>query len=117
MLTAQDLTNGERLLLCRRRASMTKTEAARRRSVTLYRYNLWERDEDDAPPCPVGRVAFFEQSLIVRLRAGVSVADFAAVLEVSPWWLRQMETGEASDVRLREWWGSSQGEKIAAASR
>jgi len=105
MLTAAQLTNGERLALERRRAGETKAGAAKRHGVSLYCYTAWEDDEDEAAPrVAVGRVAFYEGSRILRRRAGRSVADMAAAVGVSPYWLSRMEAGEAPDDRLREFW-------------
>lgn len=105
MLTAKDLTKGERLLLERRRAEETKPEAAARHGVSFYRYDRWERDIDnEAPRVAVGVLEFREVSLIRGQRAGASVRDFAELVGVSPWWLTQIETGQVSDERIRSFW-------------
>ena len=107
MITAKELTNGERLLMQRRREGLTLEGAAAACGVTLYRYNRWERDEEEGPRVAVGRLAFRVVSFILRRRAGASAADFARLLGVTAWWLRQMESGEASDDRLRSYWESA----------
>lgn len=112
VLTASKLTAGERLLLERRRAQETKAQAAARHGVTLYRYELWEAGKDDqAPRVPVGALEFREASLVMRLRAGAGVAQFAEVLGVSSEWVRRMERGEVSDEALRTFWRHRQGWK------
>tara|TARA_R110000851_G_scaffold268071_2_gene420704 strand:+ start:35574 stop:35906 length:333 start_codon:yes stop_codon:yes gene_type:complete len=107
MLSAKDLTSGERLLITRRRDGMTKAECAEGCGVTLYRYNRWEADREEGITARTGRLAFHEQSFLLRRRAKASVADFAALVGVSPWWLRQMEIGEAPDDRLRAYWDAA----------
>jgi len=104
MLRVSDLRNGERLLILRRRKGTTKAQAARKFKVTLYKYNRWESDVEQGPKRHVSKLAYFEQSLLMRLRAGASVAKFARILKVSAWWLRQMEIGKVSDGRLRSYW-------------
>jgi len=107
MLSAKELTPGERLLIVRRREGTTKADCASGCGVTLYRYNRWESDDEVGPTAKTGRLAFHEQSMLLRRRAGVSVADFAKLVGVSPWWLRQMEIGEAPDDRLRAYWADA----------
>ncbi len=105
MLTAGDLTKGERLLLERRRAGEPLEAAAARHGVTLYRYRLWERDEDDgAPRVPVGRVEYHEAARLMRGRVGASVRELAELVGCSPYWLTRMEAGEAPVDRLRDFW-------------
>tara|TARA_R110000851_G_scaffold120002_1_gene248069 strand:- start:9403 stop:9732 length:330 start_codon:yes stop_codon:yes gene_type:complete len=104
MLRATELTAGERLLISRRRSEQTIADAAAYHATTEYRYRRWERDEEKGPDMRTGRLKFHEQSVIMRRRANASVAEFARLLDVSPWWLRQMETGEAPDDRLRDYW-------------
>tara|TARA_R110002167_G_scaffold79897_12_gene220004 strand:+ start:86 stop:418 length:333 start_codon:yes stop_codon:yes gene_type:complete len=107
MLKAKDLTNGERLLILRRREGATKADTAAGCGASLYQYGRWENDKEDGPRAKTGRLAYREQSFLMRRRAGVSVAAFAQLLGVSPWWLRQMEAGEAPDGRLRAHWDES----------
>lgn len=105
MLTAGKLTRAERLLLQRRRRGLTKAEAAERHGVSLYRYERWEAGETlGAPLVGVGRLAFREASLIMRLRAGVGLGAFAGLLGCSGHWVTRMEAGEAPDDRLRAFW-------------
>ncbi len=106
MLKTNDLTNGERLFLARRRAGQNTHARADELGVSFYRYNRWEKDEDTegAPKPRLGPLRAHERSHVLRRRAGVSVQDFARVLDVSAWWLTQMEAGVVSPERLTAFW-------------
>lgn len=115
----------EALLLSRRRAGDGQSRAARRHRVSLYRYRRWEAgDELDGIPRPrLGRILAHERCLIARLRAGLTVAEFAQVAGVSRWWLIRMEAGQVPVDRLLAAWsrasvrarraGSKRGRRIA----
>lgn len=103
-LKASSLTNGERLLIDRRRALLSQKEAADAWSVSLYLYRRWEDDKSDPPRTSVGRLEKFEVCLLKRRRSGLRVSDLAEKIGVSRWWLTQMERGEAPDDILVSWW-------------
>ncbi len=96
----------EVLLLARRRAGDGQARAARRHGVSLYRYRRWETGgELDGIPRPrLGRILTHERCLIARLRAGLTVVQFAWVAGVSRWWLIRMEAGEVPATRLLAAW-------------
>lgn len=110
MLRAQELTPGERLFIARRRSKRTKAAAAAVLDVTLYRYSRWEDDLERAPRSALpslGRLGWHEGAAISRRRAGVSLEQAARAVGVSPWWLSQIEGGQAPVDRLREFLGGS----------
>ncbi len=126
MLTARDITTGERLLLDRRRRQETKANAAVRFSVSLYYYARLEMDKStgahEIPRPALGRVNLHESSFLLRRRAGISVTDFARVAGVSAWWLTKMEHGRESPNRLESFWAPILGRaktpaKLVAALR
>jgi len=104
MLHASELTTGEKLLVLRRRAGLTAAKAAKKRKLSLYRYNRLERDEEDGPRVAVGKLAFHERAFLCRRRAGLTVDQLAKRFGVSGWWLSQMEAGKVPDARLRAGW-------------
>jgi len=98
-------TNGERLLIRRRRTSESQVDAAERYGVSLHRYRLWEADKDPAAPKQrEARLEPFESCFLRRRRAGVSLRELAEELDLSRWWLCQMEQGKADSRRLIEYW-------------
>lgn len=117
MLTTPQLSTAERLLIDRRRRRETKAEAAERLSVSLYRYTQWESDGKGAPSPPLGELGGYESSVVLRVRSGLSSAEVAADVGVSPWWLRQMEMGDIGSSRLQAFWDDQGAVTSARASR
>jgi DNA-binding transcriptional regulator YiaG len=100
-----DLTDGEKLLIYRRRRDMSQRAAAFHYDVTLYRYRQWETGkEDGAPPVSLKRLEQHEIYFLRRIRAGIPLKVLAAKLDVSRWWLTKMETGRAPCTRLARYW-------------
>ena len=106
MLTTSKLTAGERLFIDRRRANETKDECAKAYEVSLYCYNQWEAGEwsADMPTPSLGHLSKLEGYVILRRRAGVTVAELAQVLGTSSWWVTRMEAGNAPADRLLTFW-------------
>lgn len=102
-----DLTQGERLVIDRRRRNMTQRQAAKRHGMTLYRYRRCEMDESEAmPPIPaIGRLKLYEELRVLRVREGATVHNVAEDMGISRWWVTQMEAGKAPCDRLAEYWG------------
>ena len=105
-MKTRDLTNGERVLLTRRRRTERKSqrEAAADYGVTLYCYRRWEDDEEKPPGVALGKLLPHEACFIRRRRAGITLAQLAATLGVSRWWLCKMEYGKANTDRLVAHW-------------
>ena len=105
-MKTSELTKGERLMIQRRRDNRSQSEMATFLGVSLYRYRLWEAGEGlaDAPLLALGRLRDFEACVIRRRRAGVDAKELAQELNVSRWWLTQMEYGQAPADRLVSYW-------------
>jgi len=113
----EKLKLNEALLLSRRRAGDGQARAARRHGVSLYRYRRWEAGvELDGIPRPrLGKIRAHERCLIARMRAGLTVAEFAKVAGVSRWWLIRMEAGQVPVDRLLAAW-SRRGSRARSSS-
>ena len=75
-----------------------------------------EKREAPAPRVAIGSLEFFEWAMVLRRRAGESVKDRAGRMGVTPWWLSQMELGEAPDGALRAWVLDGQSEADSASA-
>lgn len=105
--TTSKLTNGERLRTARRRARQTQEKYANIRGVSLRAYKLAESDAKDAPSVrapAIGELLPHEACMILRKRKGLTLADLAGKLGVTPWWLCLMEQGKAPVATLLKFW-------------
>ena len=104
-MQTSDLTNGERLLVLRRRRSdKSQKGAAAALGISLYKYRRWEADDDEPPKPKLGALESHEAYFIMRRRAGKSLQELATEVNVSSWWLCQMEYGRAPLARLVAYW-------------
>lgn len=109
-ISSSKLTNGERLLVARRRRDETQNEAAKRMRLTPYTYRRLESDKPvaiDRARCVIpklGRLREHEVLFLMRVRAGVKIGPLAERIGCARWWLARMERGEAQIERLRAWW-------------
>ena len=101
------MTNGEKLLILRRRVGETQSQAAKRLKATLYTYRRWENDTEKSPNKNVGRLSDFEQCYVMRRRKEWSLEQMVKKVGVCRWWLCQMEKGEAPVERLVEFWNKA----------
>lgn len=107
-MLVSELTHGERLIISRRRAGLTQTEAAEEYGVSLYKYRLWEKGESEPPKVAVpGRLKPYEKCVLARLRNKQTIRELAAELELCRWWVQQMERGQQPCDRLMSHWGLS----------
>lgn len=105
--TTSKLTNGERLRTARRRARQTQEKYANIRGVSLRAYKLAESDAKGAPSVrapAIGELLPHEACMILRKRKGLTLADLAGKLGVTPWWLCLMEQGKAPVATLLKFW-------------
>ena len=101
------LTDGERLLLERKRRHQTQSEAAARYSVSPKLYGLWERDQREVPFTfrkKVFKMVQYERCLIRRRREDLTQAAVAKEMGCSRWWLNRMEQGQAPAGELAWYW-------------
>ncbi len=106
LIRTTELTDGEQLLIYRRRGGETQADLARRYGVSLYQYRQWETDKErNTYVRPLlGTLRPHEQCLIKRTRSGKSVNDLARDIGICSWWLTQMERGDAPVERLLAHW-------------
>jgi DNA-binding XRE family transcriptional regulator len=99
------LTNGERLILDRRRRKENQTQAAKRLGVDRKTLYLLETDQQESPRVPIGKLKDHEIAFLYRRRAGLSRHELAKVFGVNIWWITRMERGELNCQRLLNFWG------------
>tara|TARA_R110002167_G_scaffold143958_2_gene333640 strand:- start:2983 stop:3303 length:321 start_codon:yes stop_codon:yes gene_type:complete len=105
MLTTSEVTNGERLLIERRRADQNQTAAATSYDVSEWQYRQCESDESDRIPAPpIGKLRDYESAMLMRRRQGMKRTELAAELGISGWWLTRMERGQIPADRLVNYW-------------
>lgn len=109
LLTASDLSRGEKLYLWRKRYALSQIEASVDLGVSLIAYRVMEEDgEGSNPPFKtLGALEPTEEFVTLRRRQGWTRADLGVVMEVSAEWIRKMESGLAPMVRLEEYWGQT----------
>lgn len=101
----EDLTNGEKLFLKRRRAGKRRWEYARQYGVSRYTYHAWEKDVGDVPIVPtLNGIDQPEHFTILRKRAGLNQTDLAERMGISRSWLYKMEHGKAPLDQAIEFW-------------
>lgn len=100
------LTLGERLLLARKRAGLTQSQAAAQHNVSPKRYGLWERDQVKAPFAAFIKkpIRGHELCMIRRRRSNLTQGALARDLGCSRWWLNRMEQGKAPVHQLLDYW-------------
>lgn len=98
------LTDGECLLIARRRRGESQAEAARRHGVSYQIYSAWELGLETPPPAEVGELKTHERSYILRRREGRRQRDVARDMGVCPYTLRKMERGLVDAGPLMDYW-------------
>lgn len=101
------LTDGEVLLLDRRRRGETQSQAAERYGVSYALYGDWEYDRagcEHVPHIKLGRIQPHERALIYRRRTGETQVSVAQALGVCAYTLRKMERGLAPCEDLLAYW-------------
>lgn len=109
-LNIQGLTDGEKLLIARRRSGESQETIARRHGITRNVYGRIERDDEDfrasiAIP-ELGELADDEKCLLLRRRSGLTQEECAEDLGVTRFWFNQMEMGKVSCSELVKFWES-----------
>ncbi len=99
------LTQGERLLISRRRRGESQQAAADRHGATRFLYGQWERDALKGPSVrEVDTLRSHERCLLYRRRCEMTQKAVAADLNFCRWWINQMERGVVNcDVLLWHW--------------
>jgi len=109
-LNIQGLTDGERLLIARRRSGESQETIARRHGITRNVYGRIERDDEEfragiALP-ELGELTDDEKCLLLRRRSGLTQEECAEYLGVTRFWFNQMETGKVPCSDLVKFWES-----------
>ena len=108
LLSASDLTRGEKLYLHRKRLGMNQVRRCVDLEVGYAQYRAMEVDSSTTTPPyqSIGPMEERESYMILRRRQGMTKGDLAEAVGCSTEWLRQMESGQASIRRLQEYWES-----------
>ena len=106
-MRVSDLTPGEKLFLSRKRDGLSMADAAASHGVGLPTYRKWEKDEaePEAKAPALGKLTMTDQFIVLRRRSGMTMKAIADDVGCCPWWLRQMELGDAPNQKLQEYWG------------
>jgi DNA-binding XRE family transcriptional regulator len=98
-------TNGELLLVRRKRLGVSQSEAARRCCVPRMVYNHWENDAGDGAP-KAGTLVLdpHEVLTIKRRRSGLTQQQLADTVGVTRQTVVEVEAGRASQDRLITYW-------------
>ena len=104
-LGSSGVTNGETLVLWRRREGLNQLTAAAQLDVHVDLLRAWESDRRNPPRRQIGKLAARERCFIARRRAGLKQREVADKLNCSRLWVIQMEEGTASPDRLCAFWG------------
>jgi len=93
MLEINNLTQGERLLLDRRRRGVSQSNAVE--GVDRKTYRKWETDEshEDVPEITIHEIYPHEQLLLIRRRTGLNQTEMAERLGISLSWQKTLESG------------------------
>ncbi len=107
MLEISNLTNGEKLLIWRRRCGLTQPEAALRYRLTVKRYRNWEKGRHFWDPEIDVEMPLYEREkcLLLRRRRNWRQAEVAKKMNMSREWVNMMERNEASVEPLVKFWG------------
>lgn len=99
------LTQGERLLISRRRRGENQQAAADRHGATRFLYGQWERGALKGPSVrEVDTLRSHERCLLYRRRCEMTQKAVAADLNLCRWWINQMERGVVDCTQLVCYW-------------
>lgn len=105
--TDKQLSNGEKLLIWRRRMGWNQAEASCYFNCSIFRYKLAEYDQaKDFKYNDKLKITLkpFEKCLIYRKRSGKTQIEIARKLDMGRFWLRLQETGEVPCDKLLSYW-------------
>jgi transcriptional regulator with XRE-family HTH domain len=108
------LTEGESLLICRRRERLSQKQAAIVLMLDRYRYGKFERGQicfDLKELAQPENIKDHERCLVFRKRAGLTQSEVASSLGQSRYWINQKEMGRVDCTDLLEFWEQRQCQK------
>lgn len=102
----EELTQGEKLVLWRRRKNWDQVKAAKYYKVSYFRYKLCEYDRAsiDVSHIDLGSLQDHEKCLIYRKRSGKIQTQIAKEFGIGREWLRMQEQGTVPCSKLLTWW-------------
>lgn len=101
----EKLTDGENLLLDRKRSGETQAKRAKKLGVTRTIYGLWERSKSCTIDLPkIQKAEPNELCLLYRRRAGFTQERVAEELKCCRWSINQMEQGKTNCDTLLWYW-------------
>jgi len=100
-----NLTNGERLLLDRRRRGENQEQAAKRLKTTRSWVWMAESGRTECKKINLGKVKLYELVYIARRRAKLTQQELGEKLGFSREWIKQMELGKIPADPLVNCWG------------
>ena len=104
---SETLTNGEILMLWRRRRGWNQIDSANYHGVSIFKLKLAEYDKSKDfkyRNFKLGQLSPHEKCLIYRKRNGITQTQLCQILECSREWLRLQESGIVSCSKLLAFW-------------
>ena len=100
------ITNGEHLLIWRKREGLTQQELSKKLGISLKDLRICERDKTRVMPFSPKIDNFLnrELCLILRIRSGKTIRQCAKEAGVSRYWFNEMELGKAPEQTLVNYW-------------
>ena len=101
------LTQGEKLLLWRRRKNWNQNKAARFFKISVFSYKLAEYSKlknFNYAALEIDLLLPHERCLIYRKRSGKKQKQIAQELNIGNYWMRLQETGKTPCNKLLEYW-------------
>lgn len=107
------LTNGENLLIHRRRLGLSQKAAGQDFDISRHTYGKRERTDKDTEemvqvPYKFDDLTPAEKCVIYRKRASLTQRDVACLLGLSRYWVNQKELGQVDCTDLLKFWKQRQ---------
>lgn len=102
----EPLTQGETLLIQRRRRNVNQEVMASQWNVTRDIYQSWELDLLEGPTARVTPLEDYEVCLLLRRRFGLSELELGKLVGLSRQWISKIERGSAQPATLVAYWMS-----------
>ncbi len=107
MLEKIKLTQGEMMLVLRRRSGDNQAQAAKKLRIPKRTYRDWELDYEEPRrkiKGDIGGLDSYEHCFLLRRRGGWTQEEIAGDMGVCRWWYNQMERGVVPSGELVEYW-------------
>lgn len=112
VIATPPVTRAEALQLARRRANLTQSELGASLGVMADRVRQWEKGTrtHDCPAVPAIELRPFEWCWLMRERAGVTLHQLSAQINLAVRWIHRAERGELQTEQigvLIDWWSET----------